>query len=91
MSVTIDGVEFDNNFYDAEVDVLYLNVGDPADAIDWDESLEGHGISYGPAGRIVGLTILNARRIVEEDGKLVITLPHRRLEATDLGTVLTPA
>jgi hypothetical protein len=34
---------------------------------------------------------LNARRILEEEGKLVITLPQRRLEATDLAAVLTPA
>ena len=29
MSVKIAGMEFDNVFYDAEADVLYLHVGEP--------------------------------------------------------------
>ena len=91
MSVKFDGFEFDNNFYDAEVDVLYLHVGDPHDDVDWDESVEGHGVSYATEGRLNGLTILNARRTLEKDGRIVVTLPERRLEARDLDDVLTPA
>ncbi len=90
-TVKIAGIEFDNNFYDAEVDVLYLNVGDPKNAVDWDGTPEGDGTTYGPDGSLIGLTILNARRRLEEDGKIVLTLPKQRVEASDLGNVLMPA
>ena len=91
MSVRIDDIEFDNVSYDAVGDVLYLHVGNPRTAVDFDESPEGHHVRFGPNGELVGITILNARLILEEDGKIVITLPDRRLEATDLGDVLAAA
>lgn len=91
MTVTIAGIEFDNVFYDREVDVLYLHVGEPASAVDWDDSAEGDGIRYGSDGSLVGLTVLNARSRMERDRKLVITLPERRIETTDLDSVLAPA
>jgi hypothetical protein len=40
MSVTIDGIEFDRVSYDAEADVLYLHIGEPEDAVDFDETPE---------------------------------------------------
>lgn len=46
---------------------------------------------YGPDGRLVGITILNARERIERDGKIVITLPEQRVEATELDDVLSPA
>ncbi len=91
MSVKIGGIEFDNVFYDADGDVLYLHVGSPRTAVDFDESPEGHAVRYGANGELVGLTILNARLILEEDGKIVVTLPERRIETSDLGDVLVPA
>ena len=91
MTVKIGGIEFDHNLYDREADVLYLHVGNPADAIDWDDSPEGDGLRYGPDGSLVGITILNARSRLERDGKITITLPERRLEATNLNDVLAPA
>ena len=91
MSVRIGGVEFDNNLYDRDADVLYLHVGSPAEALDWDDSVEGDGVRYAADGSLVGITILNARRRLERDGKITITLPQRRLEVTDLNEVLTPA
>jgi uncharacterized protein YuzE len=91
MTVTIGGIEFDNNFYDREVDVLYLHVGEPASAIDWDASGEGDALRFGKDGSLVGITILNARLRLERDGKIVITLPEHTVEATDLGDVLAAA
>jgi uncharacterized protein YuzE len=91
MSVTIGGIEFDNVFYDREVDVLYLHVGDPASAVDGDDSAEGDGLRFAQDGSVVGLTLLNARRRMERDGKLVITLPERQIETNDLEDVLAPA
>ena len=91
MTVKLAGIEFDNNFYDSEVDVLYLHVGDPATAVDWDDSEEGDGLRYGPDGNLVGITILNAQWRLDRDGKIVITMPAHRIEASDFGDVLAPA
>lgn len=88
MTIKIAGVEFDTHAYDAEVDVLYLHVGDPASAVDWADSEEGDGLRYAADGELVGLTILNAKRRLDRDGKIVITLPKKRVEATDLGALL---
>jgi uncharacterized protein YuzE len=89
MTARVAGIEFDNNFYDREVDVLYLHVGDPTSAVDWAESAEGDGLRYGDDGRLVGITILNAQRRLERDGKVVITLPEQQVEASNLGDVLS--
>lgn len=91
MSVTIAGIDFDGVDYDAESDVLYLHAGEPGNAADWVESAEGDGIRYGSDGRLVGITILNARRRLERDGKIAITLPEQRIEATDFGDTLAAA
>jgi len=88
---TIGGIEFDRVVYDAKGDVLYLHVGEPRSAVDFDESPEGHHVRFGPNGELVGITILNARLILEEDGKIVVTLPDRRLETSDLGDALAAA
>jgi uncharacterized protein YuzE len=91
MTVKIGGIEFDRVDYDRDADVLYLHVGQPNSAVDWDESDEGHALRYGPDGALVGITIVNARRILDEDGEIAITLPRQRVVATDLSTVLAPA
>jgi len=91
MSLRFGGIEFDHVFYDREVDVLYMRNGPSTDAVDWDESPEGHHLRYGADGGLVGITVVNARRILEEDGKIVVTLPEQQIQASDLEAVLTPA
>jgi hypothetical protein len=46
MTLTIGSATFDNVFYDADVDVLYLYLhkGDLSTAVDFDESPEGHAL-----------------------------------------------
>ena len=89
--VKIAGIEFDRVVYDREADVLYLHVGDPSTAVDFDGTPEGHATRYGPDGALVGLTIVNARRLLDEDGVIAITLPEQRIETRGLGDVLAPA
>jgi uncharacterized protein YuzE len=91
LTVKIAGVEFDNNFYDREADVLYLHVGDPSSAVSFDATPEGHHTRYGADGSLVGLTIVNARSLLEEDGEVVVTLPEQRVHATDLEKLLAAA
>jgi uncharacterized protein YuzE len=83
-AVKVGGVVFDNNFYDRDVDVLYLHVGDPADAVDAIGTEEGDGTFHAADGSLVGLTILNARLRLEQDGKIELTIPRQKLVVTDL-------
>jgi len=89
MTITIADIRFDNVSYDAKGDVLYLHVGDPRSAVDFDGSPEGHHVRFDRAGNLVGITIINAKRLLERDGKIVITVPERLEVGPDaLGTVL---
>jgi uncharacterized protein YuzE len=76
MTITIGSVTFDNVHYDADVDVLYLHKGDPSTAVDFDESPEGHALRFGADGKLVGVTVLNAKCLLDRDGELKITVPE---------------
>jgi uncharacterized protein YuzE len=92
MSVNVAGIEFDHVVYDRDVDVLYLQVGEPPrTAADFDQSAEGHYLRYDERGALIGITIVNARSILESEGTISITLPGRSVEATDLAEVLAVA
>ena len=43
-------------------------------------SPEGHYIQFGDDGAVIAITIVNARWILEREGKVTITLPERKLE-----------
>lgn len=90
-TVRIAGIEFDRVVYDAGGDVLYLHVGEPATAVDWDATPEGHATRYGLDGSLVGITIVNARGLQEREGTIVLTLPEHRVEAPDLRHVISAA
>jgi uncharacterized protein YuzE len=90
-SVRIGGIDFDNVFYDRKGDVLYVHVGEPSTAVDFDGTAEGDGTRYGPDGSLVGITVLNARLRLEEDGKIVLTLPEHPVEASDLEEIFAAA
>ena len=45
----------------------------------------------GPDGSLVGLTIVNARWLLETEGEIVVTLPEQQVRAPDLGPVLAAA
>ena len=89
MSVTIDGIIFDRARYDADADILYLHVGESDTAVDFDETCEGHAIRFDADGRIVGLTLVGPRRLLECEGELEITLPvSSRISADQLREAL---
>jgi uncharacterized protein YuzE len=77
MSITIGHTTFDRVDYDADADVLYLHIGDPAAATDFDETPEGHALRFDRDGRLIGLTIVNVRWLLNRDGHLTVTLPER--------------
>ena len=74
--VKIGGLVFDRANYDADGDVLYLARGETTKASDAALTPEGHGIRYDGEGQVIGVTIINARRLLERDGHVTITLPQ---------------
>jgi uncharacterized protein YuzE len=64
MSLTIAAIDFDRIDYDRDADVVYLSAGDPARAVDFDESPDGHALRYDAEGKLVGITIVGARDLV---------------------------
>jgi uncharacterized protein YuzE len=72
MTITVGDTTFDRVDYDG-ADVLYLHTGDPAAAATSDESPEGHGLRFDADGRLIGITIVGARRALETDHRLVVT------------------
>ena len=90
MNIIIDGLAFDRADYDADGDVLYLARGESSPAADAALTPEGHGVRYGADGQVMGVTIVNARWLLERDGHLTITLPHAvRVEARELASALS--
>jgi uncharacterized protein YuzE len=89
VNIKIGPVVFDHADYDADSDVLYLHVGVPQEA-EGEETPEGHVLRYAPGSQdIVGLTILGARRILDRDGKLTVTIPGSiEASAQDLAPAL---
>ncbi len=89
MSVRIGDWQFDHVHYDAEADVLYLSIGPARHAIG-EETPEGHILRFDEAsGEFCGVTIIDARRIREADGRIDVTVPSR--ERVDLrGLELEP-
>ena len=75
MSVTIADITFDRVEYDSDADVLYLHVGDPSTAVDFDETPEGHALRFDAEGKLVGITLVRPKLLLDESGGLRITLP----------------
>jgi uncharacterized protein YuzE len=89
---TIGGIAFDDVTYDREGDVLYLWAGTPRPPAFDDASPESHYLQFGEHGELIAITIVNARWLLEHEGKIVVTLPDgSRLETADLGPVLAAA
>jgi uncharacterized protein YuzE len=91
MTLTVGSVTFDRVSYDRDADVLYLSVGDPSRAVDFDESAEGYALRFDGEGRLVGLTIVGASELLERDSEIVVTPPQLRVERDELAAVLAAA
>lgn len=76
VNVRIGPLVFDHADYDQDGDVLYLHVG-PPQAGEGEETREGHVLRFAPGShRIVGLTVINARHVLDRDGRLIVTVPE---------------
>jgi uncharacterized protein YuzE len=92
VNIQIGHLVFDHADYDADGDVLYLHVGEPQPA-EGEETPEGHVLRFVPGTQtIVGLTVVNARHVIERDGRLIITVSEKvEASAADLAAALQAA
>ncbi|MBV9334728.1 MAG: DUF2283 domain-containing protein [Solirubrobacterales bacterium] len=77
MTVKIGPLTFNHASYDASGDVLYLHISERQAAADSEQTPEGHVLRFDAAGKIIGLTIINAKWLLDRDGELIVTLPER--------------
>lgn len=75
--VHVGPYEFDHVSYDTDGDVLYLRRGERQAAADTFGTPEGHAVRLDADGQVIGITIVNAKWLLERDGKLAITVPSR--------------
>jgi uncharacterized protein YuzE len=89
MTVRIGHHEFDHANYDEGGDVLYLRRGPHRSAATTFGTPEGHAVRLDESGDVIGMTLVNARWVIERDGALIVTVPER-IESTaeDLAHVL---
>lgn len=81
VNVHIEPLVFDHADYDSVGDVLYLHVGKPVVG-EGEETPEGHVVRFAPGTqRVVDLTVINARSVLDRDGRLIVTVPET-LEAS---------
>ena len=85
MALTIANTNFDSVVYDEDSDVLYLRVPDADPEALTDATPEGHAISWDASGRIIGITIVNAKWLLERDGEITLT---ERIPASTLAPAL---
>ncbi len=75
MTVHVGPYEFDHVSYDNDGDVLYLRRGERQAAADTFGTPEGHAVRLDEDGQVIGITIVNAKWLLERDGKINITVP----------------
>jgi len=91
VTVSIEGIEFDNVTYDAPPTSAICGSASRGSPPTTTPYRKGTTSSSARTGALIAVTIVNAPRILEREGKVTITIPERRLEATDLGAVLAAA
>ena len=90
--LTIGGVIFDRVDYDPDADVLYLHVGDPASAVEFDESPEGHHLRFDTQHHLVGITMVGVRQDLNAGRKITVTIPEAvEVAESDLRRVVPAA
>jgi hypothetical protein len=94
MSVTLAGIEFAHPHYDDRGDVLYLNVEgyEAAPFLPHAEATpEGHGIEFDEEWRLIAMTLVNVKWLVERDGELKISWPDGHITRDGPPQVLAAA
>jgi uncharacterized protein YuzE len=89
--VELGGIVFDDVEYERRIDILYLRSSRRRAASDG-ASAEAFYLQFDRDGDVVAVTIAGARRLLGQEGKIVVTLPDGRvLETADIGPALAVA
>ncbi|HEY5342829.1 MAG TPA: DUF2283 domain-containing protein [Solirubrobacteraceae bacterium] len=92
MTVHVGPYEFDHVSYDGDGDVLYLRRGEPQKAEETFSTPEGHAVRMDHDRQVIGITIVNAKWLVERDGTITVTVPSLiETNADDLAAALATA
>jgi uncharacterized protein YuzE len=91
MSITIDGIEFDDYEYDERGDVLYLSIGKPRVPAETDATPEGHAVDFDADGNVIGMVLVNVRWLMDRDGELRVTWPDGHVSHDAPSAVLPTA
>jgi uncharacterized protein YuzE len=86
VTIRLGHLEFDHVVYDEKADVLYLSVGEPEEAARQEATPEGHVVRYDGDGNVIGITLVNAKWLVERNGKIEVTV---HVDAGELASALT--
>ena len=86
MTIRLGHLEFDHVVYDERADVLYLSVGEPKEAARQEATPDGHVVRYDEEGNVIGITLVNAKWLLERDGKIELTV---QVDANELAPALT--
>jgi uncharacterized protein YuzE len=77
MAITLAGINFNYHDYDPRGDTLFISIDGPLEKLhDARETPEGHIAEYDANGALIAIEFLNARRLLERDGELRVTLPE---------------
>lgn len=68
------------------------STGSGTTATDFDESPEGHALRFDTTGALVGITLLDAKRLLEAGQPIVVTIPERlTIDPAALAPAIEPA
>ncbi len=91
-SVHVGPYEFDHVSYDSDGDVLYLRRRERQEAAETFSTPEGHAVRMDENGEVIGITIVNAKWLLERDSKITVTVPSLiETNADDLAEALATA
>jgi uncharacterized protein YuzE len=85
MTIRIGSEDFDRVVYDERADVLYLSVGEPREPASQETTKDGHLVRYDEGGRVIGITVVNAKWLMQRDREIRLPL---RVPAEDLARAL---
>jgi uncharacterized protein YuzE len=92
MTVHVGPYEFDHVSYDNDGDVLYLRHGEQREAAETFSTPEGHAVRLDEDKEVIGITIVNAKWLVERDGTITVTVPSQiETNADELAQALATA
>lgn len=74
MSIKLGSVVIDHIVYDGHADVLYLSAGPPREVARLEATRQGHHVRYDEGDEVIGVTIVNAKWLLDRGDPIEIPL-----------------